>query len=103
MKKTGIADKKIRQQVKDFIEEALTATIASYREYMGGTMEDEDRARFEKNHKAGTIALSHIETLMELAAVAHIPDTDGDGMELAHLLQEASAEIDKYNDHVEGE
>jgi len=98
MKTKTIADGKIRRQIRDFIEEALSASITSYRTFMDGSMDKTKRDDFEKNHKAGNIALAHIETLMELAAVADIPDEDGYGMELSLLLQEASVEIDKFRE-----
>ena len=97
MPNTKIINTEIRQQIKDFLRSALKGSIRSYHDYMDGILTADQKADFEKAHKAGKAALSHIETLIELASVADI-STEGGGEELAALLEQAGAELDLYNE-----
>lgn len=82
-----ILDKELRFKIKDFLQWAFVRTMQFYEEHMNG----EESAKAE-------LALKHIGILLKLADAAQIPDEDGDGMELAALIQQASAEVDKYHE-----
>ena len=98
MTKNIILDEKTRARVAEFLPRALTVTMQSYDDYMSGKMTAEEKKEFESNHKAAKVAISHIELLLKLAGAAELPREDGDGMELAILIQQASAELDKYQE-----
>ena len=84
-----------RQQIAEFLSEAITLAVGSYREHMSATIKD-----FEAHHKKAKVAISHIELLIKLAKWADLPDTKIAGDENAKYLQalmaKAEAEVEAY-------
>ncbi len=68
-----------RQQIAEFLPEAIRLAVRSYREFME-TEEylDKDanimKRQFATHHKEAKIAISHIELLIKLARWADLPD-----------------------------
>ncbi len=98
---TKILDEKIREQIKEFLPRALARTMKSYEDFVEDRLTENQKENFAENHKNANLAIKHIEVLVKLAGIAEIPDATGDGMELAALLQQASAEMDKYQERQE--
>ena len=91
-----------RAQIADFLPDAISLAIKSYRNYM---IKDTETEQFSEYHKAAKVAISHIELLIKLARWADLPDGDAwDAHGMAHLsalMASAQAEVESYQD--EGE
>ena len=102
-----------RQQIAEFLPEAIELAIKSYKKFMrDGPKEIIENSKktisgnaFTDHHKSAKIAISHIELLIKLAKWADLPDQEIIGEKGAQYLQslmvKAEAEIDAYED--EGE
>ena len=101
MAKNITLDAAHRAQIAEFLPTALKKSIGSYHNFMSQDISI-DAERFSKHHTAAKVAISHIELLFKLAGLAEIPNEDSEGMELAFLLQQASAELDIYKESARG-
>jgi hypothetical protein len=102
-----------RQQIAEFLPEAIELTVTSYKKFMrDGPKEKTENSRrtgsenaFTDHHKSAKIAISHIELLIKLAKWADLPDQEIIGEKGAEYLQslmvKAEAEIDAYEDESE--
>lgn len=97
MAKNITLDAAHRAQIAEFLPTALKKSIGSYHKFMSQDI-GVDADKFSKHHTAAKVAISHIELLFKLAGFAEIPNDEGEGMELAILLQQASAELDIYKE-----
>ena len=97
MAKNITLDAAHRAQIAEFLPTALKKSIGSYHKFMSQEIATEP-AEFSKHHTAAKVAISHIDLLFKLAGLAEIPNDEGEGMELAILLQQASAELDIYKE-----
>lgn len=98
-----------REQIAEFLPEAIKLAVASYRHFMM-TEEDLDenaniiKRQFAVHHKEAKIAISHIELLIKLAKWADLPDKsvigDAESAYLQGLMATAEAEIDAYEEEV---
>ena len=96
-----------RQQIAEFLPEAIRLAVRSYREFME-TEEylDKDanimKRQFATHHKEAKIAISHIELLIKLARWADLPDKtiigDAEAIYLQGLMSKAEAEIEAYEE-----
>jgi hypothetical protein len=81
-----------RNQLAEFLPQAIRKAFCSYHSFMQGDPDDEKIKIFKEHHNAGKVALAHIELLLKLAAlknidVAKISDED---------MQKA---VQAYEDH----
>lgn len=88
-----------RQQIAEFLPEAISLAVASYRTHMGTPI---DAKGFESHHKQAKVAISHIELLIKLAKWADLPDKeivgDTEANYLQGLMTKAEAEINAYEE-----
>lgn len=88
-----------REQIAEFLSEAIALTVGSYREHMNRTI---NKDNFSEHHKQAKVAISHIELLIKLARWADLPDTQVAGDENAKYLQalmrKAEAEVEAYEE-----
>ena len=95
-----------REQIANFLPEAIRLAVGSYRSFMQSEEVASTRKDFKKDfvehHKSAKIAISHIELLIKLARWADLPDTGLAGKSeadiLAGLMAAAEAEIMAYQD-----
>lgn len=107
MSKTITIEQVTREQIAEFLPEAITLAVNSYRQFMK-TEEDLDKnanivkREFATHHKEAKIAISHIELLIKLAKWADLPDTtvigDAEAVYLQGLMNKAEAEIEAYEE-----
>ncbi len=98
-----------REQIAEFLPEAIKLAVNSYREFML-TEENLDenaniiKRQFAVHHKEAKIAISHIELLIKLAKWADLPDKavigDAEAVYLQGLMATAEAEIEAYEQEV---
>jgi hypothetical protein len=90
-----------RQQIAEFLPEAIVLAFASYKEHMAKEIEND---KFESHHKSAKIAISHIELLIKLAKWADLPDksvvTETEAQYLKGLMDKAEAEIEAYEEDI---
>lgn len=96
-----------REQIAEFLPEAIRLAVSSYRQFMK-TEEDLDKdanivkREFAIHHKEAKIAISHIELLIKLAKWADLPDKavigDAEASYLQGLMSKAEAEIEAYEE-----
>jgi hypothetical protein len=100
-----------RQQIAEFLPEAIELAVHSYKEFMKGGIKiqpstgkpknSEDNS-FTSHHKSAKIAISHIELLIKLAKWADLPDQEIIGQKgaeyLQGLMETAEAEIEAYEE-----
>lgn len=94
-----------REQIAEFLPEAIRLAVISYRNFMQSE-EDLDKdgniitREFVDHHKSAKVAISHIELLIKLAKWADLPDTALEGEEqakqFASLMEVAEAELKSY-------
>lgn len=88
-----------REQIAEFLPEAIMLAVGSYRAHMGKEIHED---KFESHHKHAKVAISHIELLIKLAKWADLPDTtvigDAEANYLQGLMSKAEAEIDAYEE-----
>jgi hypothetical protein len=107
MSKNITIEHSTREQIAEFLPEAIRLAVSSYRQFMM-TEEDLDenanikKREFATHHKEAKIAISHIELLIKLAKWADLPDTtvigDAEAIYLQGLMRKAEAEIDAYEE-----
>ena len=99
MSKNITIEHSTREQIAEFLPEAIALAVGSYREHMSKTIPTED---FESHHKKAKVAISHIELLIKLAKWADLPDTavigDAEATYLQGLMSKAEAEIEAYEE-----
>ena len=97
MNKNITIEHSTREQIAEFLPEAIMLAVSSYRGHMSKKI-DEDK--FESHHKQAKVAISHIELLIKLAKWADLPDTtllsDANALYLQGLMSKAEAEIEAY-------
>ncbi len=86
-----------RDQILEFFPSALKKALDSYEEFMDKDISSKTPKEFGEHHSAGKIAISHIELLLKLGKRVEIPD-DKEGRALAALLEQASAELEQYQE-----
>ena len=88
-----------REQIADFLPEAIRLAFESYKEHMSTTIKTD---AFESHHKQAKVAISHIELLIKLAKWADLPDKkivgDMEAEYLQSLMTKAAAEIENYEE-----
>lgn len=89
-----------REQISQFLPDAIRKALTSYHLFMERDYEEEKPKAFEEHHKACKVAIAHIELLIKLARFADLPDAkaaDGNNqIVLAAMLQEAQEELDGF-------
>ncbi len=110
MSQTITIEQKTREQIAEFLPEAIRLAVASYRKFMRSEEDINDQGviterNFAEHHKQAKVAISHIELLIKLAKWADLPDTavigDANAKYLQGLMAKAEAEIDAYSDEEE--
>ena len=88
-----------RVQIAEFLPDAISKALTSYRAYMEQNSDDELKS-FKEKHTACKIAIAHIELLLKLARWADLPDggamNGNDQIILAAVLAEAEGELAEY-------
>jgi len=107
MSKNITIENATREQIAEFLPEAIELAVASYKQYMTAKeVIDKDgnvsEPKFVDLHKNAKIAISHIELLIKLAKWADLPDKaiigDKEADYLNGLMVIAEAEIGAYSD-----
>ena len=81
-----------RERVAEFLPQALSKTLESYREFISREVPD-DAKNFSNHHAAAKVAISHIQLLIKLAAWAQLPEQGSATGTLNDLFAEAQAEL----------
>ena len=101
MSKTITIEHATREQIAEFLPEAIALAVGSYREHMSRQIVSDE---FESHHKKAKVAISHIELLIKLAKWADLPDKavigDVEAIYLQGLMATAEAEIEAYEEEV---
>lgn len=88
-----------REQIAEFLPEAIALAVGSYRDHMSKPIGE---GGFESHHKQAKVAISHIELLIKLAKWADLPDKavigDAEASYLQGLMTKAEAEIEAYEE-----
>lgn len=110
MSKNITIEHSTREQIAEFLPEAIRLAVSSYRQFMKTEEEIDDKGNissrnFSDHHKQAKIAISHIELLIKLAKWADLPDKsvvgDVEAAYLQGLMMKAEAEIDAYEEEDE--
>lgn len=92
----------VRQQVADFLPDAITRALASYFQFSKDKPTEEECKEFAARHTAAKAAIAHVELLIKLAKWADLPDPEAENhnqqVMLAGLLKEAQEELDSYRE-----
>jgi len=99
MSKNITIEHSTREQIAEFLPEAIALAVGSYRDHMSKTIGE---GGFESHHKQAKVAISHIELLIKLAKWADLPDKavigDAEASYLQGLMTKAEAEIEAYEE-----
>lgn len=96
-----------REQIAEFLPDAIRLAVSSYRQFMRTEEDFNERGEIVKrpfsiHHKEAKVAISHIELLIKLAKWADLPDTtvigDAEASYLQGLMSKAEAEIEAYEE-----
>jgi hypothetical protein len=95
-----IVDDATRKAVAEFLPRAVESVFQSYMEFMekgvSGKGKDETKD-FAEHHKAGKIAIAHMELLFKMGRWAKI-DLDDRQKEIHALILKARDEVGKYRE-----
>jgi hypothetical protein len=99
-------EQQTRQQIAEFLPEAIELAFASYKKFMQDgpkekqSHENSKGTEFIEHHKSAKVAISHIELLIKLAKWADLPDgTVLDSQRRQYfegLMEKATAEIEAF-------
>ncbi len=90
-----------RQQIIQFLPDALKTALDSYHRFSAGEI-PEDSKGFSAHHNACKVAIAHIELLLKLAGWAFQNTKNSDDQtykELQTMLQCAEAELNNYRNN----
>ena len=85
-------DNATRQQVAEFLPAAIQKALNSYHAFMDNGVDTTTAKEFSEHHKAGKVAISHVELLIKMAEWAGI-DKGGEEEKLGKILSGARSEI----------
>lgn len=92
-----------REQVAQFLPQAIEKSLESYRTFMNADISS-DHKDFSDHHKAAKVAIAHIELLIKLARWADLPDATIEGQEKANVLTECLVKAEaEWTSYVESE
>lgn len=83
-----------REQIAEFLPEAIRTAMNSYQEFSSKKMNDKEKD-FKEHHTACKVAISHIDLLLKLARWADLPDEDIEDKNQQMVLVAALAEAEK--------
>lgn len=92
----------LKGQVTEFLPEAIKTVLANYQLFRENMDHMKESKNFKDHHSAAKAAIAHLELLLKLAEKLETSQPHNEGLdqqELAAMLDNAKAEVDKYKSH----